>query len=323
VDQKIPREIKSLGGFLIALASLVDPSNDVCYKPMDSLVIEGKEYISAKRAAREHSYTMDYVGQLIRGGKLSGQKVGRSWYVEHDSLTAYVRSLAGKEMKGPSHASAQSNRTHIDAKEVMQDIYVQPAIHATQTYQVIEATHIPVEPELLHEQPIISAVPITPVVIPIQKKEEVRTRSAFDYTMLNYVQDTGDAMPELGVKQSSHMSVEDKSGIKINRIHNSVPDVSHVAPQLTTLSHIKVAPKFNSYESSIATNTAPEKHFVDVYEDHHPTVRTSLLPALVAAGLALAIFALAGGSLFFKRTMNYEAATSAVTTGFMYSDLGN
>lgn len=67
---------------------------------MDELEISGKRYISTRRAAKEHKYHSDYIGQLIRAGKVQGQKVGRSWYVGADSLTAYF----GKE--APERVSA-------------------------------------------------------------------------------------------------------------------------------------------------------------------------------------------------------------------------
>lgn len=66
---------------------------------MDELEISGKRYISSVRAAKEHKYHSDYIGQLIRGGKVVGQKVGRAWYVEAKSLAEYL----GKEVpaRGP------------------------------------------------------------------------------------------------------------------------------------------------------------------------------------------------------------------------------
>ncbi len=66
---------------------------------MDELEISGKRYISSVRAAKEHKYHSDYIGQLVRGGKVVGQKVGRAWYVDADSLAEYL----GKEVpaRGP------------------------------------------------------------------------------------------------------------------------------------------------------------------------------------------------------------------------------
>lgn len=60
---------------------------------MDELEISGKRYISAKRIAKENRYHPDYVGQLIRAGRISGTKVGRAWYVDEVSFIQYL----GKE----------------------------------------------------------------------------------------------------------------------------------------------------------------------------------------------------------------------------------
>jgi hypothetical protein len=67
---------------------------------MDELVLEGRTFISARRAAKEHGYAPDYIGQLIRGGKLEGRKVGRGWFVELSSLNSYM----GKEIWPSSKA---------------------------------------------------------------------------------------------------------------------------------------------------------------------------------------------------------------------------
>lgn len=56
---------------------------------MDELEISGKRYLSSRRAAKENHYHADYIGQLIRSGKVIGTKVGRAWYVEEESLGAY------------------------------------------------------------------------------------------------------------------------------------------------------------------------------------------------------------------------------------------
>lgn len=58
---------------------------------MDELEIGGKKYISSRRAAKENKYHIDYIGQLIRAGKVLGKKVGRSWYVEEVSLRDYLK----------------------------------------------------------------------------------------------------------------------------------------------------------------------------------------------------------------------------------------
>jgi len=59
---------------------------------MDELQISGKRFISSRRIARDNGYTSDYIGQLIRGGKVTGQKVGRAWYVDAVSFNTFLGS---------------------------------------------------------------------------------------------------------------------------------------------------------------------------------------------------------------------------------------
>lgn len=56
---------------------------------MESVTINGKKYVKAKEIARDLGYTADYVGQLCRSGKVDAQLVGRSWYVQEDSIRAH------------------------------------------------------------------------------------------------------------------------------------------------------------------------------------------------------------------------------------------
>ena len=51
--------------------------------------IEGKKYISSKRAAEITGYTKDYVGQLCRMGKIDAKLIGRNWFVGEDSIRAH------------------------------------------------------------------------------------------------------------------------------------------------------------------------------------------------------------------------------------------
>ncbi|MES3031029.1 MAG: hypothetical protein V4697_01295 [Patescibacteria group bacterium] len=52
----------------------------------DTLILQDKIYISAKRVHEIFGYTSDYVGQLCRAGKLEARMVGRSWFVTEKSV---------------------------------------------------------------------------------------------------------------------------------------------------------------------------------------------------------------------------------------------
>ncbi|NTV21957.1 MAG: hypothetical protein HGB03_00075 [Candidatus Yonathbacteria bacterium] len=58
----------------------------------ETLCIEGKTYMASSSAAKMVGYASDYVGQLCRGGKVEAIRVGRVWFVNIASLTAYSTS---------------------------------------------------------------------------------------------------------------------------------------------------------------------------------------------------------------------------------------
>jgi hypothetical protein len=51
-----------------------------------------KQYITLKEAAQRSGYSADYIGQLIRSGKLSGKKVytNVAWVTTQEELDAYL-----------------------------------------------------------------------------------------------------------------------------------------------------------------------------------------------------------------------------------------
>lgn len=50
---------------------------------------DGKQYLSASRAAKLTGYHQDYIGQLARGGKLLSRQIGNRWYIERGGLLAH------------------------------------------------------------------------------------------------------------------------------------------------------------------------------------------------------------------------------------------
>lgn len=59
----------------------------------ENLILEDKNYISAKRASEIFGYSSDYVGQLCRAAKLECKMIGRSWFVTKESLLKYQSSI--------------------------------------------------------------------------------------------------------------------------------------------------------------------------------------------------------------------------------------
>jgi hypothetical protein len=58
----------------------------------NSIEIEGREFISAKRASEIARYSPDYIGQLCRAGSVNARMLGRSWYIELQSILEHKRN---------------------------------------------------------------------------------------------------------------------------------------------------------------------------------------------------------------------------------------
>ena len=60
---------------------------------LDQRGAKEKGYITLKEAAEIANYTPDYVGQLIRGGKIKGEQVyaNVAWVTTHGEVEAYMK----------------------------------------------------------------------------------------------------------------------------------------------------------------------------------------------------------------------------------------
>jgi hypothetical protein len=57
---------------------------------VSTLLFHNKKYLSSKAAGELGGYTHDYIGKLCREGTLTCERVGRAWFVEEDSLRAFI-----------------------------------------------------------------------------------------------------------------------------------------------------------------------------------------------------------------------------------------
>ena len=171
---------------------------------MDELEISGKRYISTKRAGKDHKYHADYIGQLIRGKKVAGQKVGRAWYVDADSLAAYLGSEAA-----PRDASEVVGRVVEKAVEIEE---VAPEVE-TVVIEEVASPEVAAEIVAAEEVPESGAsyIPIK-IEQPLIKKEKVvveedapvfyrTTKEAREArstrTGLRYITDEGPLLPPI------------------------------------------------------------------------------------------------------------------------------
>lgn len=89
---------------------------------MDELEIAGQRYLSTRRAGKEHKYHSDYIGQLIRSGKVVGKKVGRSWYVQERSLNAYLSGEQDLKQHSIEHTPDEVPVVRIKTQPVQEEV---------------------------------------------------------------------------------------------------------------------------------------------------------------------------------------------------------
>jgi len=73
----------------------------------DSVLLDGKIYISSRRAAEVSHYTTDYIGQLCRAGKIDCRIVGRTWFVMEESVLEHQKLAANSLTNGFNQAYQQ------------------------------------------------------------------------------------------------------------------------------------------------------------------------------------------------------------------------
>jgi len=160
---------------------------------MDELEIDGKKYLSSRRAAREHKYHTDYIGQLIRAGKVAGKKVGRAWYVDAASLSAYLRA----EADGGKTVAAAIQEQHEAEAIVVQpesEVEIEEALPAASVAPEVrqEVTVEPVTARIAEEE-IFAEVPAQKIHISIPEKEVFQKKS----NTLTYIEDDEPLLPVL------------------------------------------------------------------------------------------------------------------------------
>ena len=155
---------------------------------MDELELSGKRYISTRRAGRENGYHSDYIGQLIRGGKVVGQKVGRSWYVDEESLAVYL----GKAYTSPAPTKEESvpvaAALSVESTPVI-EVSVQPQQPPTaaQVVSTIGQVQTPQKPTEEYTVPIHIPAPV-----PIHQKPVVEEKVS--PVGLRYIEDDKDTL---------------------------------------------------------------------------------------------------------------------------------
>jgi len=78
---------------------------------------EEKGYITLKEAAQISNYSPDYIGQLIRGGKIRGEQVYNNvaWVTTEDEVRAYMQNKSRTVLQSQNNYEALAQRVFLYA----------------------------------------------------------------------------------------------------------------------------------------------------------------------------------------------------------------
>ncbi|MDB5266125.1 MAG: hypothetical protein JWM39_838 [Parcubacteria group bacterium] len=122
---------------------------------MNELTIDGKIYISSKKAADLTGYAKDYIGQLCREGHVEARMVGRSWYVLETSIRAH-------RFGGDPHATPIEAAVEAPLAVSVTDAWEKPTyVQETVPSMLIPTVQRPAEPEITPVEAVSSAESLT------------------------------------------------------------------------------------------------------------------------------------------------------------------
>jgi hypothetical protein len=203
----------------------------------DEMQIEGKSYISSKRAAELTGYAQDYIGQLARKGLIEARRIGGLWYVSMDSLQNYKKKADEFKPEPPARVDTQEPGTLIffDGKEYLSAARAAEQTGYTQDYvgqlaragtilsrQVGNRWYVARESILSHkaEKDRLLAIVQTesvgltkkPVEKPIARKTNGHEAST---QLLNYFSESADLMPAIESRNS--VEIDKNEAISVSR----------------------------------------------------------------------------------------------------------
>ncbi len=285
---------------------------------MDELEISGKRYISTRLAAKQYKYHADYIGQLIRGKKIVGQKVGRSWYVDAEFLDGYLKNPKAAEEQ-PKKMLSVTPVVHAEKEEIEEEAAA-PAEEQTPE-EAEEEKPEPVaekEEEAVKEETEEAAEESAPVIVepiqsfrrPIQVEEiiadfvpeEMKIEEAEEKVFVEI-----ESEPE-AVRESIHIPIrlaETKKKTGLRYIEDAAPALPEIQKPASKKARASVMPKTEA-------DIADEEVTITEYAPSKKYSFGILVPAFSIVTLGAVVFAVVAlSSLLVNSTTVIEAGKSA------------
>jgi len=150
--------------------------------PESLLTFDGKDYVSAARAAKVTGYHQDYVGQLARSGTVLSRQVGNRWYVERQGITAHKaeKDALLAAVQSESVGLARSESPKIDTGATKRE--EAPLEHELFTYTTDSGDLLPFSPRDANAEPGFTGTSVRPTAIPIRVVEREKSQKILEHT---------------------------------------------------------------------------------------------------------------------------------------------
>ena len=235
---------------------------------METISVDGENYVKASSIARELGYTADYVGQLCRAGTVEAKMVGRSWYVNEDSLRGHK--------KGRYRSSAAKSKSEIH-KTIAERTHSVPAkpnyLNYNTSYETDDNDLLP------GTKPANKEERSDNVDVASQENEDAQNKDVYDEEQV-----TDEETKFVAVSEP-----KEKSVVKINREEapTSVPIAVRKKVLPATKSQ-KSAPAVSARQNSLSTAVLPKPAPKSIFGPISLSVSTAVLAlAIVGAMLSL------------------------------------
>lgn len=201
---------------------------------MQEVVLDGVTYTKAAAAAKQFKYTSDYIGQLCRAKKLDARLVGRTWYVNTDSIAAYqaTKSSTTNSESIKSHVVTSSedmaHSVKINRKRVEPVLATKTAkkLYGTQEAATSRTVNVSYSVDDAHLIPKIRTVDAPPRYVPLTPAG-------------------GQSLPVDHSESSTSFSPEELPDVALSGgvTVTDIPDEAEVKPKFTAQETIQETPK--------------------------------------------------------------------------------
>jgi hypothetical protein len=260
---------------------------------MDTLTLDGKNYLSSKRAAEITGYAKDYIGQLCREGRVEARLVGRNWYILESSLHTHRFGAAVAEIKSHTEEAKPKAMSPV-TEEVFETKDETPILQENLKPETMETESLDPETDVVLETKSIE----TETVSDTRDIENIQEawKAWFSERSVDKKERVTDVVP------STVASEESKE--ELVTAQESVPETSEVhMKRISTLVHTVIPSRKEETKSEKRTSG------VHIRTSQGGDMLIVKAAAIALAGLSMSIAIIGTGALDdFKVKNSFQAA---------------